>query len=66
MTEQTIAGFKVVELPMPDFVQFALVGPRDAAILTKGGEILMAEQNDAGRWEPKHEVDRSTGMGGEG
>jgi len=66
MAERTIAGLKVVELPLPDFVQFALVGQREACVTTKGGKILMAELNDAGKWEPLHEVDRSTGMRGEG
>jgi len=46
-------GFKVVEMPMPDNVQFALVTQKQAAICVTGGEILMAERMDSDHWWPR-------------
>jgi hypothetical protein len=50
---KTFAGMKVIELPLPDGVEFALVSGRRAAICVTGGEIVMAELSNQTRWEPK-------------
>jgi len=52
---KTIAGCRVFEYPLPEGVQFALVGQRQAAILLTDGSIKLTERNQAGDWTPTHD-----------